>query len=240
MNEESVNSQPDATTVEAVPKTWPGAFGAYKYTKAAILQNWKSYLLVVILTMVVGGIQEAAVPSDQVNTEASPFGIVVVLLSIVVSLILGIALVRIILAGVNRKKITVLEEVKQSISLAPAYFLMAVVSSIILIVSFILLVIPFFFVMPRLVLAEYFLIDKKMGPVESIKASWAATKGNATKVWGVVVATILMALLMITIIGIPFAVYFLFMYSAAFGVLYAYLTRSKVEDAAESSDPIVV
>lgn len=240
MSELSAKDQSNSAELEAVPKVWAGAFDAYKYSKAAILQNWKPYLLIIFLSFVAGVVQEVLTPSDTMPADFTAFDFVVMLVFIGISLLLGIALVRVILAGIDRKKVVALEEIKKSVSMIPAYFAMAVVSATIILVSLLLLVVPFFFVMPRLVLAEYFLINKNMGPIDAIKASWMATKGHVTKVWGVVLASIAMALLALTIIGIPFAIYFLFMYSAAFGVLYAYLTRSKVENVAETSDPVAV
>jgi hypothetical protein len=106
-----------------------------------------------------------------------------------------------------------------------------------LIVSFLLLVIPFFFVLPRLTLAEYFLVDKNMGVIEAYKASWNATKGHSLKVWGIYGAGILMALLCVTVIGIPVAFYLLIMYSAAFAVLYEFLNRSPATQPATAAAP---
>ena len=93
--------------------------------------------------------------------------------------------------------------------------------------SILLLIIPFFFVLPRLVLANYFLVDQNMGVVDAYKASWATTKGHAGNVWRIIGATILMALAAVTIIGIPFAIYWLIMYSASFAILYEFLRRSQ-------------
>lgn len=105
-------------------------------------------------------------------------------------------------------------------------------SGLLAVVSFLALIVPFFFVYPRLVLAPYFLLDKNMGPIEAIKASWAQTKGHLSKLYGIYGAALLMGLLAITIIGIPFAIYFTIMYSAASAVLYRYITGSPLVLAA--------
>lgn len=60
------------------------------------------------------------------------------------------------------------------------------------------------------------------GVLDAYKASWAATRGHAMKVWGIAGVNCLMLLPVITIIGIPVSLYLLFMYSAANAVLYAY------------------
>ena len=80
--------------------------------------------------------------------------------------------------------------------------------------------------LPRLTLVNYFLVDKGLEPMEAFKASWHATEGHAMQAWGIILANVAMALLMVTIVGIPFAFYFLFMYSAAFAVFYKYVTKS--------------
>jgi hypothetical protein len=154
------------------------------------------------------------------------------LLGVIVSIIGTTAGVLVYLAGVRGQKLGFGDAVSKAL---PFFFRMIglwIVVAVTLFVSFILLVIPFFFVLPRVSLAHYFLIDQDMGVMEAFKASWAATKGHAGKVWGIIGATILMALLMVTIIGIPFSIYFLIMYSAAYAVLYSFLGKSAPAPAA--------
>lgn len=209
-----------------VPKTWDGAFEIYKNSRAVIMHNVRPYLAIVLASLVAGLIQDNALNTADGNS-ISVADIVVAMACILLSILLSVSLAKVVLAGLKSKKVEFMNVVRQSVSIVPNYFLMSIVVSAIAIVSLLLFIVPFFFVLPRLVLAEYFVVDKNMGPIEAIKASWAATKGHVLKVWGISGATIVMALLMITIIGIPFSVYFLFMYSAAFGVLYAFLLRGK-------------
>jgi hypothetical protein len=61
-----------------------------------------------------------------------------------------------------------------------------------------------------------------MDAVEAYKASWNATKGHGSKIWGLIGVTALFALLMIVVIG----VYFIIMYAAAFALFYLYITTS--------------
>ncbi len=113
-------------------------------------------------------------------------------------------------------------------------FLLGIVSGLVLVASFIALIIPFFIVAPRIALSPYFLIDKNMGPIEALKASWAITQGHAGKVWGIIGANIAFALLILTLIGIPVAIYLLFMYSAALAVLYEFLNKQPKPKAAKA------
>jgi hypothetical protein len=140
-------------------------------------------------------------------------------------LLLSIAATYTFLHSVRGKKVKVGEAL--NIAAQPLLFLkmlaVNILLVIILVLSLLALIVPFFFVLPRVYLAPYFLIDKGLNPLEAIKMSWNETKGHATKVWAILAATIAMALLMLTIIGIPFAIYFLFMYSAASAVTYFFI-----------------
>ena len=93
--------------------------------------------------------------------------------------------------------------------------------------SILLFLIPAFFVIPRLLFAPYLVIDKNMGGVDAVQASWNMSKGHIGKVYGIIGLTLAITLLSITIIGIPFAIYFTVMYSAAFAVLYNFVINKK-------------
>jgi hypothetical protein len=66
-----------------------------------------------------------------------------------------------------------------------------------------------------------------MNILDAYKASWDQTKGHSGMIWNIYGAGFAMALLMITIIGIPFAIYFLIMYSAALAVAYNFINGSQ-------------
>jgi len=107
------------------------------------------------------------------------------------------------------------EAISATLGRLPAFIGMALVMYVLLVLSLVALIVPFFFVMPRLSLAQYFFFDQNMGPLEAIKASWNATSGHVGKVWGIMGMCIVYSLLIFTIIGIPIALYLLFMYSSA-------------------------
>lgn len=198
-----------------VPDSWPGAFGAYKFSKSAVMLNLGPILVMSLIVFILGGGMQTAI-SNRVGDS---------LVSLLVSSFTTGGLVVAYLGGVSGNKI----EVGDSFSAGVKYFvnmlLLQILTAIALFISIIAFIIPFFFVFPRLVLSNYFLVDKNMGPVDALKASWDATKGHVGKVYGIVGASIAMALLVITIIGIPFAIYFLFMYSAVLAVLYLYIQK---------------
>jgi uncharacterized membrane protein len=100
-------------------------------------------------------------------------------------------------------------------------FILTVLVSALLILSIVALVVPFFFVAPRLLLAFYYLIDRELGPIDSVKQSWNDSKGHTMEIYGVVLLSIGFAILSIIIIGI----YFSFMYQAATALLYLYVAK---------------
>jgi len=208
----------------AIPEVWPGAWGIYKTSKQAMKQNWPVLLGLLILQVIVG-----YVPALLLGRAGNAIGN---LLDIPVS----IALVVAYLATVRGQKPTLGGALSAGVD--PMMFLKylanAFLVAAVLVVSFILLIVPFFFVLPRLSLATYFLIDKKMGPVEAMKASWAATKGHSGKVWGIIGVSFVFGLL---ILAVFVGLYFIFMYGAAIAILYEYINKHQAMEPASSPVP---
>jgi len=211
--------------VSGAPSTWPGAFGSYKYSKAAVMVNVWTLIGIWLAVAVIGSILQRISPS------------VGGLLASLVDVVGTTAGILVLLAGVRGQKLAFSDAISQAFPFFLKMNGLGIVVVVTLIVSLLLLVIPFFFVLPRVSLAHYFLIDKDMGVMDAFKASWDATKGSAGKVWGIIGVTILMALLMITIIGIPFSIYFLIMYSGAYAVLYAFLNKTQPAAAPAAKAP---
>ncbi len=204
--------------IEPTPEAWPGAFGLYKYSRAAMMVNVGAYLGILALTFAVN------IASGFVDPQSSMYVIINTIASLV-SVWFQAALIIIVLHGVKRYEISFDESLRLGGAKFGALFLQSLVMGLIAIVSLLLLVVPAFIILPRLALAEYFLIDKNMGIIESIKASWEATRGHIDKVWGIFGANVVMTLLALTIVGIPFSIYFLFMYTAANAILYFWLVK---------------
>ncbi len=198
------------TKLDKIPKEWPGAYGLYKYSKQAVQPNlWNIvglYVVAVLLNMVFGNLKNIG-------------GV----LQFLLAAYYGAALVFIWLAGTQGKVKSVQDSLKDTYPVFIKYLVLQILVGLLIGASLLLLIIPFFFVYPRLALAQYYLIDKKMGIMDAINASWNNTKGYSVKVWTVTLAAISMALLALTIIGIPFAIYVLVMYSAAMAVLYKHI-----------------
>jgi hypothetical protein len=209
-----------------VPNTWPGAFGAYKYSRAAVLFNGNTIGILLVLAFACGFIQ--LIP----HFRAEGF-----ILNLVISSFFGTTLYMAYLAGVRGQRLSMGQALSQSFPLLLKMVGLYILIYISIIISFLLLIIPFFFVLPRVVLAPYYLIDKKLGVVEAYKASWHATKGHESKVWGTFGVNILIVMVSITIIGIILTIYWGIMYSAVFAVLYAYIDRMQEAGTAATATP---
>ena len=173
------------TKLDKIPKEWPGAYGLYKYSKQAVLPNvWNIvglYVVAVLLNMVFGNLKNIG-------------GV----LQTLIAAYYGAALVFIWLAGTQGKVKTVQDSLKDTYPVFIKYLVLQILVGLLIGASLLLLIIPFFFVYPRLALAQYYLIDKKMGIMDAINASWNNTKGYSVKVWTVTLAAISMALLALT------------------------------------------
>ncbi len=198
----------------AAPTSWPGAFGVYKHSKQAVTVNIGLLIVFWLIFIAISIVLDMAL---------KPYGSI---LAIILEGLMLAATVLLLIEGVRGHHVSFGNILGKAVGLWLKMIGLYILVGLTTVLSILLLIIPFFFVYPRLVLAFYFLADKNMGVIEAYKASWNNTKGHIGKVWGIIGASIAMALLSITIIGIPFSIYFLIMYSAAFAVLYEFINTA--------------
>lgn len=223
------NEQPALVTA-TIPKAWPGAFGLYDYSKRAIMTNLGTYIAVFVLSLVIGFL-----PSF-VDEKASMYLLVSVMANII-AIWFDAALIVIVLQSVKKRKISLDDSLQQGLAMFGKYFLQSLFIGLIALACILCLVVPLFFILPRLVLAQFYLFDQNMGIIDSIKASWEATRGHVGKVWGIAGVMFLIVLLVLTLVGIPFSLYFLVMYGAATAILYYWLLEHGT-DTSVTAGPI--
>ena len=214
--------EPTATNPDilgTVTKEWPGAFGVYKYSKQAVLTNWSTLLALLFLILLATGVARVLGGTD----PHSGGYLLAQLVVLVISAYTTAASTFIELKSVKREKTSL----NEAFTKAGHYFLpmlgAVLLMYVLLSASILLLIIPFFFVLPRLALTPYFLVDNDLGPLQALKASWNDTRGYSAKVWGIIGVTVAFSLIAITIIGIPVTVYLVFMYAAANALLYRHI-----------------
>lgn len=233
---------------------WPGAFGAFKPSREAVRKNLSTLVWLIVLDILVGAFLSTMLNLIFGNSVGNALYDVC---SLFISAFYLAAQVIIYLKGVAGKRIE-LNEIINAVKpfwtrMVLLYLLILVtvaVGSILAIIGFIVLMhismviavvvsvvlaIPAIFFALRLWFAPYFLIDKNMDVMDAYKASWEATNGNLSKVLAVIGVYILMALPIITIVGVIATIYLSFMYGAVFALLYVYLRDNKQKaDAKES------
>lgn len=206
--------------VEAVPSSWPGGFGVYKHAKEAAMFNLNSYLLTLV-AIVAGTVLVAILASVLSLPEAiSQF------LQTVVQVVLGLTMVIVLFSSLDRVKIEFGDALNKTWPLLVQYVILSLLTFVIAFASIIALIVPFFFIVPRIVLAPYLLVRDNLSAVDALQASWNMTKGHVGKVYGIFGVNLVFVLLMVTIVGIPFAIYFLVMYGAAFNILADYVRKN--------------
>jgi hypothetical protein len=201
--------------IEIIPKVWPGAFGIYKNSKVAVLVNlWPLISLLIINLAATLILNYIPVIGGIVSSLASIF--------------ISTSMLLVYLAGIRNQKM----EMGEAFNKASKFFIRMIILYILIglsALSFLLLIIPGFIIVPRILLAPYYLIDKNMDPIDAYKASWNVTKGQYGKIYGVLGATLLMSLIAVTIIGIPIAIYWLFLYGASMVILYKFLSKEPAQ-----------
>ncbi len=195
------------------PKSWQGAFAAYKPSREAVMLNIVPIVELWLINIV------ASVVLRYIPTIGQ-------LISALISVFIGLCIYQLYLSGVKGNALTLSEVIDK----AKTLYLQAILLYILLALSclsFLLLIIPGLIIVPRIVLSPYFLIDKKLSAVDAYKASWNATRGHVGKVYGIFGVSLLMIIPSITIIGILLTIYWLVLYGAASAILYQYIIKHK-------------
>lgn len=217
--------EPQATNAAAPTSDWPGAFGMFKKSAAAVKRNVWIVLGLDVVLLILSGITNG-------NKEhPNP---TLVLIGMLVSILFQVALVSVYLAGARDQEQSFGDAVKIGAKHYVNAFMATILTAFLLVLSFLALVVPFFFVLPRLQLVLYYVVDKNMGPMEAIKASWNNSKGHSLKIWGLIGVSILFAFLCIIIVGI----YLLFMYQAVFALAYLYVQSKQSSASPAANTPV--
>jgi uncharacterized membrane protein len=146
------------------------------------------FIITLLIAAVMGALRLSAVHAPLV-------AFAIWLAQIVIDLIIGMGLINIALKFIDKKK----PKYKDLFYYKPIvnYFLTSILEGLIVVGGLFLLIIPGIFFALRLQYANYLIIDKNLGPIEAIKASWKMTKGN---VWNLFFLGILLDL--INILGL--------------------------------------
>lgn len=216
--------QPAPQATEA--NNWPGAFKIFKPSKRIVGFNFAVYIALSLtllpISMIVGSVT-AGLHSRVVDII---FNVVIQL----VSLLFTCATSVVLLLASESKLLSYTDALKQSYKIYARYLALSILTLLITIASLLLFVVPFFIVFPRIVLAQYFMIDQDMGAIDALKASWNQTSGHVGKLYGILGVNILMFLTIVPILTLPLTIYLLVAYSAASVIVYKYIITGAIQE----------
>lgn len=193
---------------------WPGAFGVYGASRDAVRRNLSTIILLIVISIGAGIV---------IGIIFGRVGWLNEIVSYLIGAVIGAAQLFALIGSVRGRTVELPDAISEGLPLFFKFFLLQLLVAMSVLGGLILLIVPGLVILPRLVLAPYFLVDKNMGILEAYQASWDATKGHSGKVWGIIGVLFLMALPSITIIGIVLTAYWVVLYSAAPALLYQYL-----------------
>lgn len=202
-----------------VPSQWPGGFGLYKFAKAATMVNIWTFVALWAINVGIN-ILFSILFKDNAFTD---------LLNSALSFVLSLAMTFALLESVKDKVVPAGDALRKAVEpmLLLKYIGLSLLLGLILVFSLLLFIVPFFIVLPRLILAPYFLVDRNITITEALSQAWEVSRGRSGLIYGVIGVFIAIGLLALTIIGIPFAIYFGIMYMTATAIVYYYLQAHK-------------
>ncbi len=144
--------------------------------------------LVILLLGVLSNFNQVLISQDELLISIS-----INLFFTVVSLFLSLGFLRISLDAYDNKELKFATLFSQA-KVLPVVLGAFIIYTISVIGGFILLIIPGIYVAYRLYFYDIFIVDKKMGVIDSLSASWKVMKGNVLKIF--------LLLVIVTIINI--------------------------------------
>ena len=161
--------------------------------------NWKFLVAVTAISLVI-----SYAPTAVSQAWSNQYPVPAVLFSLifwVVGLVVSIGLVKIFLNLVDGKAVN-FTDLYAYWRLVWYYLLVQILAGIIIFLGLIFLVVPGIIFGIRLQFASYYVIDKGLGPLAAVKASWAATRGSVRNLFLFGILIGLVYLLGVIVIGV--------------------------------------
>lgn len=137
----------------------------------------KNVSFFIILVVIIFGVQFVVSIFTASFDDSSLGKFVVYVLGAVVSLVVSVGITKITLDFVDGKKGD-FKDLYQQYPLLLNYIGASILGGLIVLVGFILFIVPGIYLSVKLCFTSYAVVDKKLGPVEALKASYNMTKGN--------------------------------------------------------------
>lgn len=178
---------------------FPSAFNLFKPSMYALWRNFFTVLEGMAITALVVAISVLAVVLAAGDNEALrvPMGIlagIAGVVAVVLLVILNAGLTALQVKSSRGEEVSLTEAYEDGKRLALRILGVNVLMGLIFLVSLALLIVPFFFMMRRYYLAPYFLVDRNLGVIDSLKASARECRRFSKPVWGLVGVEMLIAI----------------------------------------------
>ncbi len=206
-------SMPAAAPAPHATPTLPSAFKLFQPSIDALRTNLGTIIALVlapfaiVLALFIGLITSA--PSAGSTSPGQSANIAVILLTMVImvafvwfSMVLSAALTAAQLKGAQHQRLSFGNSLHIGMRFWWRSFLLSLLSGLLIMAGLMLFIVPGIFLMQRLLLAPYYLIDRDLGPIEAMKQSFRDAKRFSGAVWGLMGVTLLVAIVgIIPILG---------------------------------------
>lgn len=142
------------------------------------------------------------------SAESDTLFLIIVIPYIIVCLIVSLGMVKIPIMLADGKDAKFSDVWVTNWKLMLKFLGAGLLSGLIVLCGFILLIIPGIIFAMKLVFVPYFVVDKGLGPIQAIKASWNATKGNLLELGLLAVLSVLVVIagVLAVLVGLIWAV----------------------------------
>ncbi len=206
----------------------PGAFELFKPSTRVIMDNLAAFLLLLGIPLVLSLVGEFVhAMQSNVNGGLSFNGsfLTLGLIGIIADLLVAPGVILLQVNGVRRKTLSAGDAVTRGLHFFWRLLGLGIVMSFALLFALLLFIVPFFILLPRVIMAPYFLIDQDMGVFDSLRASNAAYK-RYHRIWGILgVAVLLYLPSIIPVIGSIASTCLSFLYQPALAFRYEQFKR---------------
>jgi uncharacterized membrane protein len=168
---------------------------AISYGYSAMKKNF-GFFVVILLTLVAANLLPGIISSSISHGRASLPAFLVTLFGWGLQTTIDIGIIGVVLKIYNKKSVKY-KALFDYVYLIIPYFIASIIYSAIVVAGFILLIIPGIIWSIKFRFYPYFMIDRKMGPIDALKASSKLTRGNK---WNLFLLGVLLGL--INIVGV--------------------------------------
>lgn len=183
------------TSEQTTQKTLPSAFSLIGQTVEVIKRNASAFTLMLIAPALLQSIGLLIPTSIDGNILTSINFWLNTALSAICGLFLALAEGGVILAifkSLNNEDAPAFQTFVAGLKYFWRLMGVGIITTVLLSLAFLVFIVPFFILLPHVLLANYYVIDRNMGPIQAFKASFNESKPYSGAIWGLIGVMILL------------------------------------------------